>query len=102
MGWAVTFAFVVVVRIFFVADSLDQAMDYLKEMFTIHGGQMPATWVSIAVVIGMAAQYTGVADLFRRVAMSGPNRRLLTYGVSFALVIFLLPVVAPAFIYFEF
>ena len=26
---------------------------------------MPAAWVSLAVLIGMAAQYTGFDDLFR-------------------------------------
>jgi alginate O-acetyltransferase complex protein AlgI len=102
LGWAVTFVFVVMVRIFFVADSLDQALDYLREMFTPHGGDLPATWVIVAVGLGMLAQWTWVADTFRKVALSGQNRRLLTYGTTFALVVFLLPVVAPAFIYFEF
>ncbi len=101
-AWVVTFAFVVVVRVFFVADDLDHAMSYLEGMFTIHGGAMPATWVIVAVLVGMAAQWTGFADAFKRIALSGPNRRLATYGAGFALVVLLLPVVAPAFIYFEF
>ncbi len=58
--------------------------------------------MTVAVLAGIALQYTGFADLFRRVALSGQNRRLLTYGVSLALVVAFMPVVAPAFIYFEF
>jgi D-alanyl-lipoteichoic acid acyltransferase DltB (MBOAT superfamily) len=101
-GWGVTFAFVVFVRIFFVADDLPQALGFIRELLSFNHGVMPAPWVIVAVLVGMAAQWTGFADLFRRIALSAPNRRLLTYGASFALVVVLLPVVAPAFIYFEF
>ena len=55
-----------------------------------------------AVVIGMAAQWTGVERAVRSLLLTAPTRRLATYGATAALLLVVFPVTAPAFIYFEF
>jgi D-alanyl-lipoteichoic acid acyltransferase DltB (MBOAT superfamily) len=101
-AWTVTFAFVIAVRVIFAADDLSGALRYLWGMVTFQSGLMPDPWVSIAVVLMIAGQWTGIESAFRRIALAAPARRLVTYGAAASLVIVLFPTVTPAFIYFEF
>jgi alginate O-acetyltransferase complex protein AlgI len=101
-AWGMTFAFVVFVRIFFISPDLDDSFRFISNIVNIHGGVNPPLWLVAAVIFGMAAQWPGWANLFRRLAPSDSPQRWLGYGVSLVVVVLLVPVVRPAFIYFQF
>lgn len=102
LGWIVTFAFVVLVRVIFAADSLEAAGRYYRAMLIPQGGLAPDPWIALACVLGVAAQLPVVERLVREGFPRHSLRRVAAYGAAAALVIVLLPVTTPAFIYFQF
>jgi alginate O-acetyltransferase complex protein AlgI len=101
-AWAVTFAFVLLVRVFFGAESLSAAFEYLRELFTLHDGIAPAGWLVALCALLLVGQAPAVERAVRRLVPVGSPQRSAAYGAAAVLVIVLLPVTAPAFIYFQF
>jgi alginate O-acetyltransferase complex protein AlgI len=101
-AWAITFGFVVLVRIFFVAPDLAAALRYLREMFSFQGGIPPEPLLVAAVAVGIVGQWPFLERLARRAMPPGSTRRWAAIGGAFAVALLLLPTGGPAFIYFDF
>jgi D-alanyl-lipoteichoic acid acyltransferase DltB (MBOAT superfamily) len=101
-AWTVTFTFVLLVRVFFGAESLPAAFEYLRELFTPHGGIAPPVWLVAVCAVLLVGQAPAVERAVRQLVPAGSPQRFAAYGSAAALVIVLLPVTAPAFIYFQF
>jgi alginate O-acetyltransferase complex protein AlgI len=102
LSWAITFAFVVLARIPFVAPDLDSALGFYRALFIPHGGTMPSIALLAALAIGILGQWTGWVDIGRRLAPRRTARRWLAYGAALAVAVILLPGGAPDFIYQQF
>lgn len=103
VSWALTFAFVVFVRIFFIAEDLDASFRYLGALLVpADGGGLPPLWLTLAVLAGIVAQWPAVARLFLRLAPDRSSRRWLVYGLSVVVIVLFMPIVRPDFIYFAF
>ena len=103
VSWLVTFAFVVLARVPFVAPDLGTAAEFYWRMVVPHGG-VPACaghrcwrWASSWRASGPAGRPSHGALAPRRTA-----RRWLAYGVALAVALVLLPPGAPDFIYQQF
>jgi D-alanyl-lipoteichoic acid acyltransferase DltB (MBOAT superfamily) len=102
VSWLVTFAFVVLARVPFVAPDLGTAAEFYWRMVVPHGG-VPPSWASLlALGLFVAGQWTGWPPIARRVAPKRTARRWLAYGVALAVALVLLPPGAPDFIYQQF
>ncbi len=102
VSWAVTFAFVVLARVPFVAPDLGAAGEFYLRMLVPHGGELPSTALLVFLVVAIAGQWTGWERLAQRAAPRRSARRWLAYGVAIAIAAVLLPPGAPNFIYQQF
>ncbi len=102
LSWVVTFAFVVLARVPFVAPNLESAAHFYARMLVPHGGTMPSLALVATLTLFIVAQWTGWVPLARRLAPRRSARRWLAYGVALAIAVMLLPPAAPAFIYQQF
>ncbi len=102
LSWALTFAFVVVARVPFVAPDLSVAAEYYERMLIPHGGELPSLALSATLGVLIVGQWSGWVDIARRLAPRRSARRWLAYGVAVAVAAVLLPAGAPDFIYQQF
>ena len=102
LAWAITFTFVCLVRIFFVAPDLASALRYLRALLSFQEGVAAPPLLVAAVIIGIIGQWPALERLFRRIAPAGTGRRWAAVGGAFAAGLVLLPTGAPDFIYFAF
>ena len=102
LAWAMTFTFVVFVRVFFISDSLEQSFEFLTNLVAVHGGRSLPLWVTATVVIGILAQWTGWQRLFARLVPERSPQRWAAMGAAVLIIILFVPVVRPTFIYFQF
>jgi len=99
ISWALTFAFVVVARVPFVAPDLATTADFYLRMFIPHGGELPSLALLATLAVFIAAQWAGWEPIARNLAPSRSARRWLAYGVALALAVLLMPAGARDFIY---
>lgn len=102
LSWAITFIFVVLARIPFVAPDLHTTVDFYRALIIPHGGTLPNAALVVAIGVGIVGQWTGWADLAQRLAPRRSSRRWLAYGVAAAVAVILLPGGVPDFIYQQF
>jgi D-alanyl-lipoteichoic acid acyltransferase DltB (MBOAT superfamily) len=102
LSWAITFLFVVLARVPFVAPNLETAADFYARLFVPHGGQMPSRLLFVTLTVFIMAQWPGWVPLARRAAPRRSARRWLAYGVAIAIAVVLLPAGASEFIYQQF
>ena len=102
LSWAITFAFVVLARVPFIAPDLGTAADFYGRLFIPHGGELPSLLLSVTLVVFIVAQWPGWEPLARQLAPRRSPRRWLAYGVALALAVALLPTGSPDFIYQRF
>ncbi len=102
LSWIVTFTFVVLARVPFVAPDLATAAEYYARIFIPHGGTLPSLALVVVLAVLMVGQWTAWERLARRLAPRRSARRWLAYGVALALAALLLPAGAPDFIYQQF
>ncbi len=102
LSWAVTFTFVVLARVPFVAPDLETAAEYYTRMLIPHGGALPSLALVGTLAVMMIGQWSGWVSLARRAAPRRSARRWLAYGVALAIAVVLLPAGAPDFIYQQF
>ncbi|MFN8619834.1 MAG: MBOAT family O-acyltransferase [Chloroflexota bacterium] len=102
VGWAVTFTFVVLVRVFFAAPDIGDALAYLRDLVTFQDGAAPEPLMVLACVLGILGQLPVLERSFRRVVPRHSVGRWASYGAMAGLVILLLPVQGAPFIYARF
>jgi alginate O-acetyltransferase complex protein AlgI len=102
VSWVITFGFVVLARVPFVAPDLGTATDFYVAIFTLQGGTLPSAALLAALAVGIVGQWTGWGPIAERLAPRRTARRWLVYGVAAAVAIVLLPSGAPDFIYQQF
>jgi alginate O-acetyltransferase complex protein AlgI len=102
ISWAITFTFVVLARVPFVAPDLGTAFGFYERMLIPHGGTMPSLVLVLALTVFIAAQWPGWEPIAQRLAPRRTARRWLAYGVAIAVAVLLLPAGAPDFIYQQF
>ncbi len=102
LSWVVTFAFVVLARVPFVAPDLGAATDFYVRMLVPHGGSMPSLALVVTLAVFILGQWTGWERLARRLAPKRTMRRWFAYGVAVAVSLVLLPSGTPDFIYQQF
>jgi len=98
----VTFAFVVLVRVFFAAPDIGDALAYLRDLVTFQDGVPPEPLMVLACVLGILAQVPALERGFRRLVPRHSVGRWASYGAVTGVVILLLPVQGAAFIYARF
>lgn len=102
VSWAVTFGFVVLARIPFVAPDLRAAGEFYAALLVPQGGALPGPALAVALVVGVAGQWTGWPPLVRRLVPRRSSRWWLAYGLALAVAVALLPSGSPDFIYQQF
>ena len=102
LSWALTFAFVVLARVPFVAPDLESAADLYRAVFTFQSGELPSLALVAALAAGIIGQWTGWGPIAERLAPRRTWRRWLAYGVAAAVAVMLLPPGTPDFIYPQF
>ena len=102
VSWAVTFIFVVLARVPFVAPDLGAAADFYGAIVTLQDGALPSAALLTVLAVGIVGQWTGWGPLAERLAPRRTARRWLVYGVATAVAIVLLPSGVPDFIYQQF
>lgn len=102
LSWVVTFSFVVLARVPFVAPDLTTAAQFYGRMLVPHGGTLPSVALVLTLTVFIAGQWTGWERLARDVAPRRSARRWLAYGVAVAVAIALLPAGVSDFIYQQF
>ena len=102
LSWAITFGFVVLARVPFVAPDLRAAGEFYARMLVPHEGAMPSLTLVLALTVLIVGQWTGWDRLARRLAPRRSARRWLAYGVALAVAIVILPSGVPDFIYQQF
>jgi alginate O-acetyltransferase complex protein AlgI len=102
VSWAITFLFVVLARIPFVAPDLAAAAGFYLRLLVPHDGVLPSLALVIALAVGIGGQWTGWPRLARRLAPRRTARRWLAYGVAAAIALLLLPSGSADFIYQQF
>ena len=100
--WLVTFAFIVLVRVFFVAPDLGAAIDYLVRALSFQHGQQPDLVLLAVLGGGVVLQWPGWVRLGSSMAPRHTVRRVFAYGVAAAVAILLLPSGQTEFIYQNF
>jgi D-alanyl-lipoteichoic acid acyltransferase DltB (MBOAT superfamily) len=102
ISWAVTFAFVVLARVPFVAPDLSTAAEFYRRMVVPHGGELPSLALVAILTVFIIGQWTGWERLAGALAPRRSARRWLAYGVALAIAVTLIPAGAPDFIYQQF
>ncbi len=102
LSWAITFAFVVLARVPFVAPDLGAAADFYLAILIPQGGTLPSLALIGALAVGIVGQWTGWGPIAQRLAPRRTMRRWLAYGVAATVAILLLPPGASDFIYQQF
>jgi len=102
LSWAITFAFVVLARVPFVAPDLTAAGEFYARLFVPHGGSMPSLALVGTLALFIVAQWPGWVPLAQRLAPRRSARRWLAYGVAAAIAVMLRPASASDFIYQQF
>jgi alginate O-acetyltransferase complex protein AlgI len=102
VSWAITFAFIVLARIPFVAPDLGAAVDYYVALLRPAGDDLPSVALVAALVIGIAGQWTGWPPRIGRLIPRRSARWWLAYGVALAAAVALLPSGSADFIYQQF
>lgn len=102
VSWTVTFGFVVLARIPFVAPDVGAATDFYVALLLPEGGALPGPALLVALVVGVGGQWTGWPPLVRRLVPPRSRRLWLAYGLALAAAVVLLPSGSPDFIYQQF
>ena len=102
VSWAITFTFVVLARVPFVAPDLSTTFKVYLGILVPQGGSMPSLLLVAVLAAGIMGQWTGWERAARRLAPRHTARRWLAYGVAAALAVALIPTSAPDFIYQQF
>jgi alginate O-acetyltransferase complex protein AlgI len=102
VSWLITFGFVVLARVPFVAPDLGAAGEFYAAIVTLQEGTLPSALLLAALAVGILGQWTGWGPLAERLAPRRTARRWLVYGVAAAVAIVLLPSGASDFIYQQF
>jgi alginate O-acetyltransferase complex protein AlgI len=102
ISWLVTFLFVVLARVPFVAPDLGAAADFYVRMLIPHGGTLPSLALAIALAVMMLGQWSGWERLAKWAAPRHSARRWLAYGGAMAVAVLMLPTSATDFIYQQF
>lgn len=102
-GWAATFALVVLSRVFFRSDSIDQAVEVFRLGLSVRldGDVIPlaVTLLCVGLTVG---QWPAIADRVRSLVPERSPRRYLAYGFALAVAVALMPVQTTRFIYLQF
>ena len=103
MGWLLTFIFVLMGWVFFRANTLSDALTFLKGMLIPQSGT-EAVPGSVAVLLlgAVVFQWPPLTGWLRRALPRRSARRQLAYGLAVAAVLMLMPSTTPPFIYFQF
>ncbi len=102
VSWLVTFIFIVLARIPFVAPDLGSAATFMTRLLVPSEGALPGPGLLAVIGVGMAGQWVGWERIARRLAPRRSARRWLVYGLALAAAIVLLPSSSPDFIYQQF
>ena len=102
LAWLMTFGFVLLGWVFFRAPSLHAALAMMWRALSFQGGQSVPTVIVVVCGLLLIGQWPGWMSVFRSLAPVGSYRRYAAYGVAIAVAVFILPVNAVQFIYFQF